>query len=134
MSSALPDPRDEATDYLKKHRILQLFEELGAFLVLEKPKDPEGFLINKLEEIKESRKRKEKLTFFNAEDVMMMFETFDPTGKGYVTSEQYKQALKNLGIDEPKVKVSEGEKISKRVFESQVMNELISKSITAPQR
>jgi len=134
MSSALPDPRDEATDYLKKHRILQLFEELGAFLVLEKPKDPEGFLIEKLEEIKESRKRREKLTFFNQEDVIMMFETFDPTGKGYISGSQYDQALKNLGIEEPKVKVQEGEKISKRVFESQVMNELLSKSITAPQR
>ena len=134
MSSALPDPREEATEYLKKHRILQLFEELGAFLVLEKPKDPEGYLIQKLEEIKESRKRREKLTFFNQEDVTMMFETFDPTGKGYINGSQYAQALKNLGIEEPKIKVQEEEKVSKRVFESQVMNELLSKSITAPQR
>lgn len=134
MSSALPDPREEATEYLKKHRILQLFEELGAFLVLEKPKDPEGYLIQKLEEIKESRKRREKLTFFNQEDVTMMFETFDPTGKGYINGSQYAQALKNLGIEEPKIKVQEEEKVSKRVFESQVMNELLNKSITAPQR
>ena len=134
MSSALPDPREEATEYLKKHRILQLFEELGAFLVLEKPKDPEGFLIQKLEEIKDSRKRREKLTYFNQEDVTLMFETFDPTGKGFISGSQYAQALQNLSIEEPKVKVGEEEKVSKRVFESQVWNELLSKSITAPQR
>lgn len=32
-----------------------------------------------------------QLTLFNEEDISTMFSMFDPTGKGYVSPEQYKQ-------------------------------------------
>jgi hypothetical protein len=35
---------------------------LGAFVVLEKPADPEEFLINKLKEIQEAKKRKQAVS------------------------------------------------------------------------
>lgn len=32
-----------------------------------------------------------QLTLFNEEDISTMFSMFDPTGKGFISQEQYKQ-------------------------------------------
>ena len=39
--------------------------------------------------------------FFTDKDIKTMFPMFDTTGRGYITPDQYAQALKSLGIEKP---------------------------------
>ena len=49
------DQRADALKYLEKHKILKLFDILGAKLVKRKPAFPNEFLISELETILEAR-------------------------------------------------------------------------------
>lgn len=42
------DPRGEALAYLEQHKLLRLFNILGAKLACEKPEDPNAFLLAEL--------------------------------------------------------------------------------------
>jgi len=48
LSSSVRDPKTEALEYLEKHRLLQLFELLGAKIAFVKPEDPNAFLSSEL--------------------------------------------------------------------------------------
>merc|ERR1719352_704419 len=91
------DPRDEAEEYTKKHHIKKLFEELGTAVIYERPKDPNAFLIEQLK----AKTAKKTTHFFAEKDVKTMFSMFDTTQKGFISREQYAQALRSLGIDKP---------------------------------
>ncbi|CAF0946260.1 unnamed protein product [Brachionus calyciflorus] len=52
------DPLDEANKYLCKKDVYELFKYLTANLVLKKPKDPIGSLIEQLKEIEQSEQKK----------------------------------------------------------------------------
>jgi hypothetical protein len=49
--SDIVDQRKEAIAYLNEHKILKLFEILGAQLAKEKPDDPNQYIINELNRI-----------------------------------------------------------------------------------
>ena len=49
------DQRADALKYLEKHKIIKLFDILGAKLVKRKPAFPNEFLISELETILEAR-------------------------------------------------------------------------------
>ena len=89
-----------------------LFQELGSRLVFERAEDPNAFLLSVrpaafpkdsipvqfakclcgyqvLEEMQENKKSSMETRFFTSEDVTTLFEMFDTTGKGSVTTEQY---------------------------------------------
>ena len=51
----IKDQRAEAMKYLERHRILKLFDLLGAKLVKRKPDNPNEFLVSELEKILESK-------------------------------------------------------------------------------
>ena len=46
--SSVRDPKADALEYLEKHRLLQLFELLGAKIAFVKPEDPNAFLSSEL--------------------------------------------------------------------------------------
>ena len=50
------DPRAEANAYLRAHGIKELFADLGARLMFERPKDPNAFLLEELERVQDDRK------------------------------------------------------------------------------
>lgn len=50
------DPRAEAEQYLEKHQIPKLFEQLGAAVVYSKPDNPREFLISELRRIQSCKK------------------------------------------------------------------------------
>lgn len=48
MSKPVVDPRAEAMKYLEQHRLLTLFDILGAKLAKEKPENPNDFILEEL--------------------------------------------------------------------------------------
>ena len=45
------DQRKESIAYMEKHKVLKLFDILGAKLAKEKPDDPNEFLVKEIEKI-----------------------------------------------------------------------------------
>eukprot|EP01112_Ceratiomyxa_fruticulosa_P019739 TRINITY_DN652_c0_g1_i4.p1 TRINITY_DN652_c0_g1~~TRINITY_DN652_c0_g1_i4.p1 ORF type:complete len:120 (+),score=18.33 TRINITY_DN652_c0_g1_i4:258-617(+) len=84
---------EESQRYLEEHQIVSLFQHLTTSLIFHKPQDPVKYLI---EELKTIQKSKLGLGFFTKEDLITMFSMFDITGKGSITSTQFKQALVSL--------------------------------------
>lgn len=51
MSKTIVDPRAEAMKYLNQHKLLALFDILGARLAKEKPQHPNDFILEELSRI-----------------------------------------------------------------------------------
>jgi hypothetical protein len=51
MAKTIEDPRAEAMKYMAKHKVLTLFDILGARLAKEQPDDPNEFLLAELTKI-----------------------------------------------------------------------------------
>lgn len=126
----MSDPRLEANTYLKRHKVLELFEELGAKMLVSKTEDLNGFLQKELKELKRAKEEGQKKTFFTEKDISTMFSMFDPTGRGVITASQYANALKSLGVMNPQEKV-EGGSVDRETFETTVRKELEALSLTA---
>eukprot|EP00750_Incisomonas_marina_P030419 INCI7498.3.p2 GENE.INCI7498.3~~INCI7498.3.p2 ORF type:complete len:129 (+),score=18.85 INCI7498.3:176-562(+) len=93
-----PDPKRDADEYIAKHNLLKLFQDLGTLLVYNRPDDPRAFLLEKLVQFQSNRG---VLPFFTQTDATAMFGMFDRTNSGSITPEQYEQALKCLDIKSP---------------------------------
>ncbi|XP_070687611.1 EF-hand calcium-binding domain-containing protein 10 [Pempheris klunzingeri] len=89
----------DAADYLKKHKIIELMENLSGLLFYYRPEKPREFLIEQLEQLKISRQSGVKgPNLFNSANLDAVFGILDPTNQKYITFAQYKQALTTLGI------------------------------------
>ena len=85
MSSApvtIPDKRGEALAYLQKHKLISLFEILGAKIATEKPDDPNAFLLAELSKAQVMSSRGQPVALFQEKDIEVMFGVFDLTGRG----------------------------------------------------
>lgn len=120
------DPRAEANAYLRAHGINELFADLGARLMFERPKDANAFLLEELERVQDDR----KATFFTDADVVACFAALDPHDTGKVTNAQYAHALKSLGIDAPQEPLTE-ETIAKDDFLARLKRELAHPPLAA---
>merc|ERR1712154_538050 len=89
---------EDATDYLEKHRVLELFNNLTSQLIYSRPDNPKTFLIDTLEKLVKSRSSKLNYPcLFNESNVQSVFGMLDPTGRGHITTKQYKEAMITLG-------------------------------------
>ena len=95
MSSS--DPRATAMKYLEDHKVIPLFELLGAKMVVMKPNDPNAFLIAELQKIKDLKSKNLPVTLFSESDLDILFSIFDITGRGYVTRDQLSKAFDAIG-------------------------------------
>ena len=114
------DQRKEAITYLNEHKVLKLFEILGARLAKDKPDDPNAYIIDELEKITQLKTKGVPVTLFSEQDVEMMFKVFDLTNRGYITQEQYLKALEAVGIANHGLPLPVEDRIDKTTFVSHV--------------
>ena len=110
----IPDPSDQQTNeddtsnpyeadalkYLKEHKILELFEQLTATLVYERPDDPRAFMkrhVCELQRVKQNPED-EPLVFIDESNIRSVFGMLDVTGKGHITLPQYKAAMESMAV------------------------------------
>ncbi|KAK2867336.1 hypothetical protein Q8A67_025453 [Cirrhinus molitorella] len=93
-------PREqEAAEYLDKHKIIELTDNLTSMLFFYRPDRPREFLIDQLEKLKVSKVGPgNPPCLFNESNLDALFGILDPSHQGFITSNQYKEALKTLGI------------------------------------
>ncbi|GMI19157.1 hypothetical protein TeGR_g7386, partial [Tetraparma gracilis] len=65
---AFPDPRADASAYLKEKKVLELFSDLGSKAVYAKPDDLNLFMANALRDLQDGNKS----DFFSDKDVETM--------------------------------------------------------------
>ncbi|KAJ4937807.1 hypothetical protein JOQ06_002437 [Pogonophryne albipinna] len=90
---------EDAAEYLKKHNIIELLDNLSCMLFFHRPEKPREFLIEQLEQLKISQQTgMEGPNLFNNANLDAVFGILDPTNQKHITFAQYKQALMTLGI------------------------------------
>ncbi|XP_056371689.1 EF-hand calcium-binding domain-containing protein 10 [Oenanthe melanoleuca] len=90
---------EESREYLRRHRLPELLHRLGALLLFHRPERPREFLIQVLEKVKAGRRAEGRYPFLMDEaNVDAMFGLLDVLGQGYIRLEQYREALKTLGL------------------------------------
>jgi hypothetical protein len=119
------DMKGEATAYLEKHNLINLFEILGAKIACEKPENPNEFMLTELTKAQVMNSRGQPVALFQEKDIEVMFGVFDLTNRGFVNQTQYLKALNAVGIESPALKTPIGDKIDKKTFVAYVMAEVL---------
>ncbi|KAJ1543555.1 EF-hand calcium-binding domain-containing protein 10, partial [Cladochytrium tenue] len=117
-ASQTPSKADEARAYLAKHRIEQVLQQLMAALLHQRPDDPRALMIKKLEEMRAAKARNQSLPAFTKENLAAVFRVFDVVGRGYITPEQYRAAMADVGVEkfDPNPPGTEARRISAETF------------------
>lgn len=91
----------DAAEYIKDHRIQELFEQLTTALVYNRPADPRTFIKEHLEQLKKNKDDPEKHnapSLFDETNLASVFGMLDIPGKGHITHAQYTEAMKCISI------------------------------------
>ncbi|MCI4381847.1 hypothetical protein PGIGA_G00256720 [Pangasianodon gigas] len=93
-------PREkEAAKYLENHKILELMNNLTSMLFYYRPEKPREFLISQLEQMQASKLQAAGIPcLFDDSNLDAVCGILDPTNQGYISYNQYREALKTLGI------------------------------------
>eukprot|EP00033_Pygsuia_biforma_P001653 GCRY01001855.1.p1 GENE.GCRY01001855.1~~GCRY01001855.1.p1 ORF type:complete len:132 (+),score=25.08 GCRY01001855.1:203-598(+) len=96
-----------AREFLEKNNIMQLFEELNARVLVERPENVREFLIQELERMEQAKAEgtPQKWGFFTQKDVEAMFGALSK-GTSTVSLAQVKQAILSVGGDVEKADLS----------------------------
>ncbi|XP_028407453.1 EF-hand calcium-binding domain-containing protein 10-like [Dendronephthya gigantea] len=89
---------DIAEQYLKKHKILALFENITARLVFERPENPRTLMRDHIRNLMESREF--DLDFpclFDSSNIKCLFGILDASCGGHIIPEQFRSALEVVG-------------------------------------
>ncbi|XP_060573112.1 EF-hand calcium-binding domain-containing protein 10-like [Ruditapes philippinarum] len=90
---------DETNLYLQNHRILELFNNMTSQLIFNRPADPKKFMIENLERLQKAKSTKRDCPcLFDDSNIQSVYGMLDPTNRGYITLQQYCEALETLGI------------------------------------
>ncbi|DBA04406.1 TPA: hypothetical protein N0F65_010002 [Lagenidium giganteum] len=103
----MKDPKVRADLYMQSHGIKELFEGMCTLLLFHRPENPRDFLADHLTDIKKAKLTHTDLPFFDEKDLDAMFRAFDTTELGFITPQQYEEALRNLGIEFPTLRLPE---------------------------
>ena len=91
------DPVYQAEEYLKQHKLLELFDLLSQKLVSERPSDPRAYLIAELAKLKETKTPSSPMNFFSGQDIETLYSMYDVSGRG-LTRTQCMEAFEALGV------------------------------------
>ena len=119
MESKGQDHEIDAIEYMKQHRITELFDNILAQLVYHKPERPKEFIKTYLNALKKARDEDtDPPNLLDESNILSLFGMMDLTKKGHISLEQYNSAMDNLGaVDYNKVPVgAEINKISQETF------------------
>ena len=94
----------QAEEYLRKHHILELFEDLCTAVAYKKPSDVKEFLISELEMRK---KHGIHVPVFNQEEVENIFNLYDLKQEGFISRFKCKEAIKSMANTQKQVRVTE---------------------------
>ena len=92
---------EDSTKYLKEHKIIELFENLTAALVYERPEDPKMFVKNHIEQLQKAKSDPdlaEPPCFIDESNLRSIFHMLDITKKGYISCDQYLKAMANMRV------------------------------------
>eukprot|EP00350_Pseudokeronopsis_sp_OXSARD2_P007412 CAMPEP_0170556208 /NCGR_PEP_ID=MMETSP0211-20121228/15769_1 /TAXON_ID=311385 /ORGANISM="Pseudokeronopsis sp., Strain OXSARD2" /LENGTH=131 /DNA_ID=CAMNT_0010866395 /DNA_START=21 /DNA_END=416 /DNA_ORIENTATION=- len=87
----------DADDYLRKHKVLELFEDLTTILSYKQPENMEEFLVDILKQRKEQGSRS---IVYNEAELQNIFTLYDLKGSSHISKDQCKEALKTLANSE----------------------------------
>ncbi|XP_004069449.1 EF-hand calcium-binding domain-containing protein 10 [Oryzias latipes] len=88
-----------AADYLRKHKIAELVENLFSMLLFYRPDNPREFLIEQLKLLKLSQINNVMGPhLLKSSNLDAVFGILDPAKQKHITFAQYRQAMKTLGI------------------------------------
>lgn len=93
--------QQEATKYLKQHKIPELFEALTAELVFHRPSDPRSFMkdyIRKLQNAQVHPDKADPPSLLDESNINCIFSMLDITKRGFITTAQYHEAMKSMGV------------------------------------
>ncbi|XP_007578715.1 PREDICTED: EF-hand calcium-binding domain-containing protein 10-like [Poecilia mexicana] len=123
----------DAKEYLKKHKIFELMDNMTSMLLFYRPENPKEFLIEQLELLKVSRESGMRgPNLFDNSNLTAICGIMDPANQKYISFAQYKQALTMLGIkdinENPEGRAED--KISHKSFKTEAMEVLMRDSAT----
>ena len=99
----------DADEYLRKHKILELFEvnlvccynrflqDLTTLLAYKQPENIEQFLV---EQVKNRKENGSRSIVYTDQELQNIFTLYDLKGAGHITKEQCREALKTLANSE----------------------------------
>ena len=119
----------EAADYLRRHRIPQLLENLTAALVFHRPADPRQFAREHVEQLlkaKSDPSQHQAPALVDETNVESVFGMLDLAGRGSVTRQQYLEAMGSLGVNDfsPDPPGAAVDKISRDTFVAETSSAL----------
>lgn len=91
---------EQAADYLTKHNVQSLMEDLLSRVLVARPEKPVAFLRQVVSDIASNGRH----AYFTDSDIRGMHSLHDPTGNNYITHSQAATALRNLGVSADVVK------------------------------
>ncbi|XP_030839484.1 EF-hand calcium-binding domain-containing protein 10-like [Strongylocentrotus purpuratus] len=117
-------PREtETNEYLDTHRIPELFHNITSQLVFHRPENPKTFMIDYISKLKEGRTTQMNYPcLFDDTNIDSVFGMLDPTKKGHITLEQYREAMQTMGcqnFDEKPTGVDRG-RVTADIFAREV--------------
>lgn len=103
---------EQADNYIKKHRLIELFEDLATAVAYRKPENLEDFLIEQL-----LNKKQQGLNsgIFTEQEVHNVFNLFDLKKEGQISKERCIKAIQTMAASDFQFKQAELEKIPEKV-------------------
>ena len=93
--------KQDADDYLGKHKIMELYSWLVSRIVFERPENPKEFIIQHLETLMKSRvSGLDHPCLFDQANLRSVYGMLDPNGSGKISAAQYQNAMRSLGISD----------------------------------
>lgn len=96
---AAQDPVAKAQEYIDRHKLRTLFEQLAQALVYAKPDDPKAFLVSKLQALRDVKDVSSPLHFFSADEVDIVYSMYAGKGDGGLSRAQCAEALNAIGVE-----------------------------------
>ncbi|XP_075285029.1 EF-hand calcium-binding domain-containing protein 10 [Opisthocomus hoazin] len=113
-------------EYLRRHRLPELLQRLGALLLHQRPERPREFLIQALERVQAARRGEgEYPQLMDEGNLAAMFSLLDVLGQGRITAAQYSEALKTLGLSTEDLQLGDDVNITLDVFKEEVKKKML---------